>query len=261
MEIYLAGTPADAKDLCLGDGPSPPFLLGSFYYMGGGSNKSHWKVEYLKRDECKKFMLDSGAFTFMEQASGNNTTEKVDFRAYLEKYIRFINEHDIDLFFELDIDDVVGLAKVREFRDILERETNRDCIPVWHRSRGKEAFIRLCKQYDYVAVGGLVGNEIHRSEYEVLHWLIDKAHEHGAKIHGLGFTPVDLDSYDFDSVDSKTWIYGGINGRIYQFKPGEGIDWVDQPDGTDRTDYKKFNRHNLRAWTQFSRYMASRSQG
>ena len=45
-------------------------------------------------------------------------------------------------------------------RKRLEAETKKKCIPVWHRSRGKENFIELCKQYDYVAIGGELSSEI-----------------------------------------------------------------------------------------------------
>ena len=61
------------------------------------------------------FLLDSGAFTFM------NNSKSVDFDLYLDKYIDFIIEKNIKYFFELDIDSIVGYKKVLQLRERLER--------------------------------------------------------------------------------------------------------------------------------------------
>ena len=76
------------------------YMLESFYSM------KDWLIPVIKK--CDFFMLDSGAFTFMS----SKKDEIVDFDEYLTKYINFINKHDIKYFFELDIDNVVGLKEV-----------------------------------------------------------------------------------------------------------------------------------------------------
>src|SRR5690625_4895543 len=123
------------------------------------------------------FLLDSGAFTFM------SNVKNVDFKGYLRKYIQFINTHDIQHFFELDIDSVVGIKKVEEYRNILEKETGKRCIPVWHKSRGKQYFKDMVKEYEYVAIEVLVTGEIKRSEFKYFAWIIEQAHKHNCKIH------------------------------------------------------------------------------
>ena len=196
----------------------------------------------------KGFLLDSGAFTFMAQAKG-----PVDFDEYLRRYIAFIKKHDIQHFFELDIDSVVGYEKVKEYRRILERETGRRCIPVWHRARGKEDFLRMCDEYDYVAIGGIVTKEIKPSEHRYFPWFIREAHKRGAKIHGLGYTNLSgLSKYHFDSVDSSSWTSGNRFGHLYKFT-GRGLQQIHKPPGT-RVKARITAINNFVEWVKFSEW-------
>ena len=196
----------------------------------------------------KGFLLDSGAFTFMAQTKG-----PVDFDEYLRRYIAFIKKHDIQHFFELDIDSVVGYEKVKEYRRILERETGRRCIPVWHRARGKEDFLRMCDEYDYVAIGGIVTKEIRPSEHRYFPWFIREAHKRGAKIHGLGYTNLSgLSKYHFDSVDSSSWTSGNRFGYLYKFT-GRGLQQIHKPPGT-RVKARITASNNFVEWVKFSEW-------
>lgn len=243
MKICLAA-PASLKFLA-DDYKHCKFMLESFYSM------TEWIVPILKKSEF--FLVDSGAFNFM------NSQKKgvgVDFEAYLTKYINFINKHDIEYFFELDIDTIVGLKEVERMRDRLEKETGKKCIPVWHRSRGKEYFINLCKEYDYIAIGGIATKEIKSSEYKYLKWFIDTAHSYNCKIHGLGFTNLKgLYIYNFDSVDSTSWVSGGKFGSLYQFT-GREIKQVQTGSRRRRGDIstEPINRHNYYEWVKFQNY-------
>lgn len=198
----------------------------------------------------KSFLLDSGAFTFMQ---GNT---RVNWDEYTEEYAAFINKYDIKLFFELDIDSIVGLKEVERLRKKLEYLTGKKPIPVWHKSRGKEYFIKMCKEYPYVALGGIVTQEIPRNTYEkAFPWFIKTAHDHGAKIHGLGYTSlVNLKKYRFDSVDSTAWLYGNRGGYLYTFNPMKGtMDKVDAPPG-HRLKSKEAAMHNFKEWVKFQEY-------
>ena len=112
-------------------------LLESFYYV------ADWQTRNLHR--FKSFMLDSGAFTF---AYGSGA--EVDWDDYLERYIAYIVENNVGLFFELDIDKLVGYEKVLEYRKRLEDGAGRRCIPVWHMNRGREDWLKTCDEYDYI---------------------------------------------------------------------------------------------------------------
>lgn len=240
MKIFLA-TFHSYRDLFFK--VKPKYILESFYYAGEAFAK------YIKQDYCEDYILDSGAFTFME------SREHVDWLEYLDRYIEFINTHDIDNFIELDIERLVGMDKVEQLRDRLETKTGKKAIPVWHPERGIDYWKKMCREYDYVAIGGMAQSTTRKYRNKIKQhfpWFIRTAHENNAKIHGLGFTSVkDLKKFKFDSVDSTSW-NGGKFGTIYFFKNNSILS---ESRKNQRTIYyKDANLQNLRAWTKFQNY-------
>lgn len=196
----------------------------------------------------KGFLLDSGAFTFMQQSPG-----APDWEAYVHRYADYINANGITHFFELDIDVLVGIKKVEELRRLLERLTGKRPIPVWHKSRGKDYFLGMAKDYEYISIGGIVTKEITRSEQRFFPWFIDKAHEAGAKIHGLGYTNLSgLHKYKFDSVDSTSWLYGNRGGFVYRFN-GKTIEKIQAATGKGLKS-REAAIHNFNEWVKFQDY-------
>lgn len=245
MKIFLAGTNAEIKhkDIL----KTSPYLLESFYYY------KPWQDEI--RETCKAFMLDSGAFTFFSNG------KELDWNDYLKMYAEFIVSNDIELFYELDIDDIVGYENVLKMREKLETLTNRRPIPVWHINRGKDEYINMCKQYDYVAIGGLVGVERRSKRQQSLEknfpWFIKTAHANGAKVHALGFTKVQmLEQYHFDSVDSTRWNCARF-GRVEYFD-GKTIRSIDRrKDGkrlVDKTQGRDIIKITLEEWVKYQKY-------
>ncbi len=203
-------------------------------------------MEFLKK--CGDFLLDSGAFTYM-----TNSGKVENWDLYIEEYANFINKHDIKHFFELDIDCIVGIKEVERLRDKLETLTGKKCIPVWHKSRGKEYFLRMCEKYQYVAIGGIVSREIKKNEYHYLKWFIREAEKRGTKVHGLGFTNTKwLKNIHFYSVDSTSYASGTRFGTYYLFKHGE----ITQQKITNKRvkDGKNLNLHNFKEWVKFQKY-------
>lgn len=245
MNLYLAGNPSK------GDSPQAravqdnrPYILESFYYI-------RKQEEWYKRIQpfLKGFMLDSGAFTYMGEAKNHP-----DWDAYIEEYAGFVNRLGIELFFELDIDSVVGLPEVERLRDKLESLTGRQCIPVWHKSRGLDYWKRMIAEYRYVAVGGIVTGEIKKHEYGVFTPLLKMARAANAKVHGLGFTNLEgLRKYPFDSVDSTAWLYGNRGGFLYQFN-GTSIIKIEAPESGMRLNGRVGAVHNFNEWCKFARY-------
>jgi len=220
-------------------------ILESFYYA---DEWTEWVIPRISH-----FMLDSGAFTFMQ-----NSKKAVDWDEYLTKYIDFINRNDVELFFELDIDSIVGYNRVLDLRERLEKETGKQCIPVWHPSRGKDEFIKMCQDYSYVAIGGIVSGEIKRSEYIVFPWFIKTAHQNSAKIHALGFTNLDgMKKYHFDSVDSSAWTSGNRFGHVYQFN-GETLEKFSNTKGGRMKNVQALAVNNFNEWIKFQKYAKSR---
>lgn len=218
-----------------------PYILESFYYADSDTERL---LPFFG-----DFLLDSGAFTFMQ----NNKTH-VEWEEYIERYADFIKRNSINKFFELDIDSVVGYEKVKEYRRKLENLTRRQCIPVWHKSRGIEEFKSMCDEYSYVAIGGIAINEISKNQYSAFPAMIKEAHRRGAKVHGLGFTSLKyLPKIHFDSVDSTAWTTGNRFGYIYRFD-GKTMQKIDAPAGKKLADSRKVALINYTEWIKFQKY-------
>ena len=245
MKVYIAGGNIGYK--WAGDYNNEiinnkPYILESYYYI---KNNNKWIIKM--RPYFKDFLLDSGAFTYM---SGKG--DKVDWNKYIEQYADFIKTHDVDYYFELDIDSIVGYDKVKQLRGKLETLTNKPCIPVWHKSRGLDEFKKMAKDYDYIAIGGIVTQEIKRTEYDIFKPLLKIAKENNCKVHGLGFTNLKgLHKYKFYSVDSTAWLYGNRGGYLYKFN-GKTIDKI-QPKNM-RLKGREAALHNFQEWLKFSKY-------
>lgn len=240
MKIFLAATGV------MKDNPEVlskcDYILESYYVL-----QKKDLPEYIQN--CEMLLLDSGAFTFM-----NSSKKTVDWEKYISEYIKFINKYDIQFFFELDIDPIIGYEKVKILRKKLEEGTGKKCIPVWHKSRGKEEFLKMCNEYDYVAIGGIVTKEISRRDYKYLSWFIKEAHKRNTKIHGLGFTNMNgLKRYHFDSVDSTSWLNGCRFGMAYKFDGKQLITRQKQQDYRMK-DPKLVNINNFTEWCKFQQY-------
>jgi hypothetical protein len=239
MKVFLAAT--SSREAMGDELLEIPYLLESFYSL-----QNEKTLKRIIKHNKENFLLDSGAFTFM---SG---TGKADFDEYLTKYINFINKYNIKYFFELDVDSVVGYDKVKEYRKRLEKETGKKCIPVWHKSRGKDEFLKMCDEYDYVAIGGIVTKEITKDQYPFFTWFLSEAHKRDCKVHGLGFTATkELHKYHFDTVDSTNWLSGGRFGQLHTFN-GRYIESKSYKN--KRAVYKAIDSHNLKEWVKFQRY-------
>lgn len=244
MNICLAGQyktkPEDQKQMRRS---LAPFILESFIQVNPDSSSliKHYPF----------YMLDSGAFSFMQ---GTKQYTKADFMAYVDKFIAYVNEYDIEHFFEMDVDCLLGYKKVLDLRKYINSETGKKCIPVWHLSRGKYEFEKMCDEHDYVAIGGLVSKEIAFKDYDKLPMLISEAHRRKAKIHGLGFTSMKwLSRCHFDSVDSTAWLTGSRFGYLYKFN-GRSMVKIYRPPNTKMRDSTATAVNNFTEWVKFQKW-------
>lgn len=243
MRLYLAGGEANRKTFVPKEAQFGAYILSSFYYMDDFTESMI--------PNFGSFLLDSGAFTLFSDKSKSNG---IVWEEYVDRYADFIVRNKVSLFFELDIDKIVGEAKVLDLRRRLEAKACRPCIPVWHKFRGRDNFLKMCQEYKYVAIGGIVTKEIAPSEHKYFPWFIQKAHEAGAKIHGLGFTSmVELPKYHFDSVDSAAWTSGVRFGSVDKFN-GRAIVKVSKKEGQRLKDCASASAHNFAEWIKFQKY-------
>lgn len=221
--LYIAGTSREWKhdgsgrlQELLGPGGALTEIvcvLESFYYV------KDWQTECngLFRD----FMLDSGAYTFCY-----GSKRSVELSSYLDRYANYVRDNGISLFFELDVDEIAGFDEVVAMRRRLESFVGRRCIPVWHDNRGHDEWLRMCKEYDYVAIGGIADRG--RASLEPLvPQMVYEAHELGTKVHGLGYARrrSKLEEMGFDSVDSASWTHGTRHRYAFQWD-GNGMAYL-----------------------------------
>lgn len=239
MKIFLAGT-----DLLKA---YPNELVKSKYQLASFYSIQDWQLPFL--NGCKEWLLDSGAFSFMNGKKTDN------FDDYLERYIEFINKNKVQYFFELDVDSIVGYGKVLEYRHRLEKGTSRQCIPVWHKTRGAKEWQNLCDEYSYVSIGGIVSKEILPEQYSAFPIMISEAHKRGAKVHGLGFTSTSyFKDIRFDTVDSTTWNVGGKFGNICVFSPETLMKQLIQKKNMRCAKQKELMLHNYNEWIKFQKW-------
>jgi len=234
MRLFLAGLAGEGSRVDV-----RIYVLESFYYI------KDFMIPYIEK--YWDLLLDSGAFTFM-----NSYKKHVDWDEYILRYADFINQHNIKRFFELDIDVVVGIKEVERLRRKLENLTSKRSIPVFHKSRGKDYWFRMIKDYEYVAIGGIVTKEIKQEEHHIFKWFLDTARKENCKVHALGYTNFKgLKKYPFYSVDSTAWLAGNQFGHVVKFD-GQTIKIINNE--MQRIKCREAAMNNFREWLKFQKY-------
>jgi hypothetical protein len=242
MIVYLAGVET-YESYYPNQTPDDAYILSSFFYHHSRKNIPDWS-------RSDRHILDSGAFSTFKNP---NDATKMDWTKYVNLYIEFIKETKQKLFFEIDIDAVVGLPKVEYYRNKIEDAIGIPPIPVWHSSRGWDYFCQMTENYPYVALGTTKANEqgkAIRKNPSILDKFIKQAHKNNSKIHGLGFTNLEwLEKLKFDSVDSTTWLNGAKFGSMVRFQPTGQFEQIIKP-----LDKKMINPR-LRVGTSFNEWL------
>lgn len=181
--------------------------------------------------------IDSGAHSFFEQMGVSATAKHSkkgrkadkDPEEYFKNYIAWAkqNYNYYDYFVELDLQEIVGIKRLREWRKIMKEEGVADkCITVHHSVNNDEEFSELLE----TSVSRYIGIEGIRPGYRMLPYnkFLKKAYDAKVKVHGFAFTRADLlHDYPFYSVDSSSWCtvvrYGVFqiykNGRMCSIAP------------------------------------------
>jgi len=243
MKIHLAGIETmfayypeiDYSDL---------YTLTTFYHLRN-------KKDIPRYCYSDNLILDSGAFTFFGG-------KKVDWNKYVDDYITFINKTDKKLFFELDIDVIIGLNGVEDIRKKIIQKTNKKPIPVWHPSRGVDYFKYMTEEFDYIALslsGKYTSSWINNPGSEsIIYKLLEIARNNDCKIHGLGYTKLKkLNNLKFHSVDSTSWIMGMKFGNINIFN-GVSMEKVKRPENTKMINPKLRLKNGFNEWIKFQKY-------
>lgn len=247
MRLMLASLDNNVNAISLEELKLCKYALMSFFYLEKSAGEKAFEI-LQKLNKEDRFILDSGAFTLF-----TSTKLNVDFDAYLDRYIDFINKYDIKRFIELDIDSVVGYKKVLKMRKKLEEKTGKKCMPVWHLSRGIQAYKEIVRDYEYICIGGLGNKEIKSVDYEKVKQLVAYANANKTKVHGLAFTRGDAHKYGFYSVDSSSWQIGVRFAQAHTFSNGKIVS-RNRKSG-QRADPDKIAINNFYEWVKFQKYV------
>ena len=240
MKLFLAATSSRhyLKDIVF----ESMYNLESFWYI------KEWQYPLIEKS--KMFLLDSGAFTYMNAAKGSAPDPKL----FQDRYVEFINEHGVDYFFNLDLDTLIGPELTKQMRRDLEQRTGKKSIPVFHKCMGLKVWHEICEEYDYVAIGTIYE---YKSDRRVLRKLCGIADTYGTRVHGLGFTGKNAIDFGFYSVDSSSWVAGARFGTVYNFKGGE-LFLTSAPEGMRTVNHRILDRHNYQQWCLYQQYLDRR---
>ena len=221
MKIYLAGVEGgdtgEIKGLI-------DYAFYSYYYMRNSKTKLIKGAKSLH----KLVFVDSGAHSFFSEdetlanagVHSKKTKTKGTPEDYFKKYVVWLKENyqHYDYFAELDIGEIVGQKRVREWREILKKNgLYSKCVSVYHPSvMSIDDYKNMLKDSEskYVALEGDRSNR-KRLPYNKL---IKIAYDQGIKVHGFAMTKREvMKKYPFYSVDSTTWKVGVQYGTIPYF--------------------------------------------
>lgn len=177
------------------------------------------------RDSSELLMVDSGAHSFQKGT-------KVDWEKYTHEYAAWIRRFDrpnVVVYFEMDVDNIIGYKEVKRLRKILEVESGlpEKIIPVWHKNRGVEDFKRMCeeKSGNVAAITGWKNEDIKDEQYLMF---LKYAWSKGTRLHCLGMARESvLKKVPFDYADASSWVHNVNFGRSkagYKYKKPESME-------------------------------------
>jgi len=238
MKLHLAGVESHLE---LVSELEPKFLLTSFF--------TYYKKKTINIPNADHHILDSGAYSIQKG-------KKVVWDEYVDAYINFIKSNSgISQYVELDIDCIVGLPLVEQWRNRFECEIGKPPIVVWHKSMGNDGWRDLCKSYPYVGIPCVNPDE----KLDEIYWnrYITYAHECKCKVHGFGLSANEkIKKYKFDSCDSTAWASGGRYGARYRFT-GDSIRLYRKDGYLEgcKPNVPLMNKTNMQEWIKFQNYM------
>lgn len=220
LKLYISSPDANCRYLSEKVVRKSKYMLCSFAYIGKAiRSRPYFEKIIIDRNRENNLILDSGAFTFMN----GKKISKSEMDSYCQKYIDFVKKYHIRNYVELDVDALFGTDQAMKYREKLESEIGYQCMPIWHKERGMQAFKQDVEKYDYIGIGGIAMKQIKKSDWKKFKMLTSYARKRHTKIHAMGFTPShDVYKYGFYSSDSSSWCSSMRYGTISHFD-GRGI--------------------------------------
>jgi len=203
MKLYFAGGENNTWEEAINKAKATKSLY-SYFYLDK-NNKKDLVQKYI--EVKKNIFLDSGGYSAKTQGVDINISEYADFiLKYKDKITTYANL------------DVIGNAEATMKNQRYLESRGLNPLPVFHYGEKKEVLEQLCKEYKYIAIGGLV--PIARQKEKLFNFLSEcfSITKDKVKVHGFGMTGVEtLKKYPFYSVDSTSWLGGSMRAEIYTF--------------------------------------------
>lgn len=205
MKLYFAG--GESHYPLIKDAAPNANVLFSYYSLGK-------KDPSFIQADGRCFFLDSGAFSAFTQGV------KVD----IHEYIKFIKatSHIWTIVNGLDV--IGDWQASAENMKVFEAEGIKP-LPTFHTGSPLDELRRLCQEYDYIALGGLVPyatkREMITSWLDTCFYVIKDYWP--KKVHGFGVNSYDLWlRYPFYSVDATSWmVYSQRLAQLHIFDQGK----------------------------------------
>lgn len=192
----------------------------SFEDLLAESGSDQWLVSYfnfknLDKIKDKKVFLDSGAFTAWSKG------KVID----IDKYGEYLKEHGHKFTVYANLDVIGNEIDTLTNQKYLEETYKVKPLPTIHYGADLETLEMYAKEYDYIALGGLVPyakepillrNWLNKC-FKILYPFIKNK---GLKVHGFGVGSAEiLKKYPFYSADSSGWLSGGKFGTVVTWVP------------------------------------------
>lgn len=207
-------------------------------------------------EDIKKFtiFLDSGGYT--ARVKGTN----IDINSYVE----FAEKYGDRFHCIANLDVLDFNASMINQKKLESTSYKHKVVPVYHYSEYADKNLRgrledFCKEYPYVALGGVAGTNTHQKYIKgYLDYCFKIGMKYKTKFHGFGMTsPFVLNRYPFYSVDSTSWMVGAKYGRVVDFKNGK-MDFKTKSKGQLHplhfADYKAKNLDSIKKFVKIEQH-------
>lgn len=160
-----------------------------------------------------EIFADSGAFSAFSLRGTGGAVKREDYAAWLKHW-----RSRLTIMANLD---VIGDPKGTAQNQLWFEEQGLPVLPVWHATSRETELVAMCRDYDYIALGGMASVKsasnrqaaIGRAARAVL-----IAREAGTVLHGFGRSaPPELSAVPYYSVDATSWMQGSRFGRLQVF--------------------------------------------
>lgn len=178
-------------------------------YSGGGALVSFARPDQIKKIAALncKLVLDNGAFSTWRRSKGSLGVD--DWRAHWTKYYQWVQLwfHRIEWFIIPDViegDENENDLLVNSVPSVLREKA----VPVWHSDESIDRLVRLCKDFERVAIGccgdhSSIRSDSWRNRMDEAFHAVYIENKLNVKLHGLRMLDGRaLSQYPLDSADS-----------------------------------------------------------